>query len=143
MTQCPKCSHEWGYTGKARFITCPTCRSIFKNDQWKDSEETVKPICARCKRKSIYFRKDGSYTCTVCGYDSKATQEGVTIQEVQEVETSMTGDEIKTLTEKKELLEEINGLEHHHNKYLENLEEEIKALIEKRDLLLEIERLEG
>lgn len=35
QTKCPKCSHEWNYKGHARFITCPTCRSIFKNPEWK------------------------------------------------------------------------------------------------------------
>ena len=34
-TSCPKCHHGWEYKGDAKFITCPKCRSIFKNVEWK------------------------------------------------------------------------------------------------------------
>ena len=27
------------------------------------------PVCPNCKRKSFYFRKDGSVKCRACGYD--------------------------------------------------------------------------
>jgi len=27
------------------------------------------PVCPNCKRKTIYFRKDGSVKCRSCGYD--------------------------------------------------------------------------
>jgi len=27
------------------------------------------PVCPKCGRKTIYFRKDGSVKCRACGYD--------------------------------------------------------------------------
>ena len=37
MTICPRpdCKHEWTYKGKARWITCPVCRKLFKNQDWE------------------------------------------------------------------------------------------------------------
>lgn len=29
----------------------------------------VVPVCPVCKRKTIYFRTDGSIRCRACGYD--------------------------------------------------------------------------
>ena len=29
------------------------------------------PVCPKCGRKTIYFRKDGSIKCRACGYDGK------------------------------------------------------------------------
>lgn len=36
-TKCPRCGHEWNYTGKAWWITCPRCRKLFKNEAIKDA----------------------------------------------------------------------------------------------------------
>jgi uncharacterized Zn finger protein (UPF0148 family) len=32
------------------------------------------PVCPKCGRKTIYFRKDGSIRCTACGYDEKGKE---------------------------------------------------------------------
>ena len=31
--------------------------------------ESTIPVCPKCGRKTIYFRKDGSVKCRACGYD--------------------------------------------------------------------------
>lgn len=31
------------------------------------------PVCPKCGRKTIYFRKDGSVKCRACGYDGEVT----------------------------------------------------------------------
>ena len=36
-----------------------------------ETTEKKKPVCPRCDRGTVYFRTDGSYRCTGCGYDSK------------------------------------------------------------------------
>jgi len=41
MTKCPKCLHEWEYKGKAKWITCPSCRALFKNPDWKEPEKVI------------------------------------------------------------------------------------------------------
>lgn len=38
--------------------------------QEKPKEPEV-PVCPECKRKTIYFRKDGSVKCRACGYDGE------------------------------------------------------------------------
>jgi len=32
-------------------------------------EDPVIPVCPVCKRKTIYFRADGTIKCRACGYD--------------------------------------------------------------------------
>jgi ribosomal protein L37AE/L43A len=34
-----------------------------------ENPEKDVPVCPECKRKTIYFRKDGSVKCRACGYD--------------------------------------------------------------------------
>lgn len=31
--------------------------------------DVTTPVCPRCKRKTIYFRNNGSVRCRACGYD--------------------------------------------------------------------------
>jgi len=42
QTTCPKCSHNWEYTGKAWWITCPVCRKLFKNPDTHGKAQKVK-----------------------------------------------------------------------------------------------------
>jgi len=34
-----------------------------------------KPVCKKCGRKTVYFRKNGTVRCTACGYDSADEKE--------------------------------------------------------------------
>ena len=39
LTTC-ECGHRWMYTGSAKWITCPVCRKLFKNPDWKSGAKS-------------------------------------------------------------------------------------------------------